>query len=137
MPTKIFVNLPVRDLGKSKEFFSKIGFSFNPQFTNDKAACMIIGENIYAMLLTEEMFKTFTKKEISDAKKTTEVLLAVDAESREKVNEMVKKAVEAGGSLYRDAEDHGWMYECSFADLDGHQWEVLYMDESKAPQAMS
>jgi uncharacterized protein len=137
MPTKIFVNLPVRDLERSKEFFGKIGFTFNAQFTNDKAACMVIGENIYAMLLTEEMFKTFTKKEISDAKKTTEVLLAVDAESREKVNEMVTKAVEAGGSVYRDAEDHGWMYEHSFADLDGHQWEVLYMDESKAPQRMS
>lgn len=137
MATKIFVNLPVKDLERSKEFFSKIGFSFNPQFTNDKAACMVIGENIYAMLLIEEMFKTFTKKEISDAKRTTEVLLAVDAESKDKVNEMVRKAVEAGGSVYRDAEDHGWMYEHSFADLDGHQWEVLYMDESKAPQTMS
>jgi predicted lactoylglutathione lyase len=137
MATKIFVNLPVRDLERSKEFFSKIGFSFNPQFTNDKAACMVIGENIYAMLLVEEMFKTFTKKEISDAQKTTEVLLAVDADSRDKVNEMVRKAVEAGGSTYRNAEDHGWMYEHSFADLDGHQWEVLYMDESKMPERMS
>lgn len=137
MATKIFVNLPVRDLERSKEFFSKIGFSFNPQFTNDKAACMVIGENIYAMLLVEEMFKTFTKKEISDAQKTTEVLRAVDADSRDKVNEMVRKAVEAGGSTYRNAEDHGWMYEHSFADLDGHQWEVLYMDESKMPERMS
>jgi predicted lactoylglutathione lyase len=137
MATKIFVNLPVRDLERSKEFFSKIGFSFNPQFTNDKAACMVIGENIYAMLLVEEMFETFTKKEISDAQKTTEVLLAVDADSRDKVNEMVRKAVEAGGSTYRNAEDHGWMYEHSFADLDGHQWEVLYMDESKMPERMS
>jgi predicted lactoylglutathione lyase len=98
---------------------------------------MVIGENIYAMLLVEEMFKTFTKKEISDAQKTTEVLLAVDADSRDKVNEMVRKAVEAGGSTYRNAEDHGWMYEHSFADLDGHQWEVLYMDESKMPERMS
>ncbi len=130
MATKIFVNLPVKDLDKSKEFFTKLGFSFNPQFSDDKAACLVIGENIFAMLLTETFFKTFTKKEISNAKKSTEVLIALDAESREKVNEMVKKAEEAGGSVYRDPEDHGWMYGHSFADLDGHQWEVLWMDQN-------
>jgi uncharacterized protein len=134
MATQIFVNLPVKDLGKSKEFFAKLGFSFNPQFNDDKAACLIIGENIFAMLLTEPFFKTFTKKEIADAKKTTEALIAIDAESREKVDDIVKKAVEAGGSVYRDADDHGWMYGHSFADLDGHQWEILYMDKSAVPQ---
>lgn len=134
MATKIFVNLPVKDLNKSKEFFARLGFSFNEQFTDDKAACLVIGENIFAMLLREEFFKTFTKKESADAKKTTEALIAIDAESRQQVDDMVKKAAEAGGSIYRDAEDHGWMYGHSFADLDGHQWEVLYMDEAALPQ---
>ena len=134
MATKIFVNLPVRDLQRSIEFFSKLGFTFNPQFTDDKATCMIIGENIFAMLLVEERFKDFTRKPISDASKTTEVLIALDAESREKVDEIVKKAVEAGGSIYAESQDHGWMYGHSFADPDGHQWEILYMDESAIPQ---
>ena len=134
MATKIFVNLPVKDLNKSKEFFARLGFSFNEQFTDDKAACLVIGENIFAMLLREEFFKTFTKKEIADAKKTTEALIAIDAESRQQVDDMIKKAAEAGGSIYRDAEDHGWMYGHGFADLDGHQWEVLYMDEAALPQ---
>jgi predicted lactoylglutathione lyase len=134
MATKIFVNLPVKDLPKSKEFFGKLGFSFNPQFTDDKAACLVIGDNIFAMLLTEPFFKTFTKKDIVDASKGTEAIIALDAQSRQQVDEMVKKAVEAGGSIYRDAEDHGWMYGKSFADLDGHQWEILYMDETAIPK---
>lgn len=134
MPSKIFVNLPVKDLNKSKEFYTALGFSINPQFTDEKAACIVISESIYAMLLTEPFFKTFTPKQIADAQQTTEVLLALDAESREKVDEMVRKAVAAGGSIYRDSEDHGWMYGHSFADPDGHQWEVLYMDESAVPQ---
>ena len=134
MSKNIFVNLPVKDLSKSMEFFTKLGFKFNPQFTDDKAACMIIGENIYAMLLLEKFFKTFTKKEISNAKKSTEVLIAVDTESREKVDEMINKAVKAGGSIYNNPQDHGWMYGHSFADLDGHQWEVLYMDEDAIPK---
>jgi len=134
MSKNIFVNLPVKDLSKSMEFFTKLGFKFNPQFTDDKAACMIIGENIYAMLLLEKFFKTFTKKEISDAKKSTEVLIAIDTESREKVDEMINKAVKAGGSIYNKPQDHGWMYGHSFADLDGHQWEVLYMDEDAIPK---
>ncbi|MBD0377345.1 MAG: VOC family protein [Flavisolibacter sp.] len=134
MATKIFVNLPVKDLNKSIEFFTKLGFSFNPQFTDDQATCMIIGENIFAMLLVEERFKDFTKKEICDANKSTEVLIALDTDSREKVDELVRKAVEAGGSTYAEPQDHGWMYGHSFADLDGHQWEVLYMDESALPK---
>lgn len=135
MATKIFVNLPVKDLKRSIHFFTQLGFSFNPQFTDEQATCMVIGENIFAMLLVEERFKDFTKKPISDARKTTEVLLALDAESREAVDAMIKSAVKAGGSVYADPQDHGWMYGHSFADLDGHQWEILYMDEKAIPQA--
>jgi len=134
MATKIFVNLPVKNLDKSVAFFTRLGFSFNPQFTDEKATCMIIGENIFAMLLVEPFFKTFTKKEISDAHKSTEVLIALDAASREEVKDIVAKAVAAGGSVYMDAQDHGWMYQHSFA-VDGHQWEILYMDETAMPQA--
>lgn len=135
MATQIFVNLPVKDIDKSVAFFAKLGFTFNPQFTGEKAACMIIGENIYAMLLVEPFFRTFAKKEIVNAHKSTEVLIALDAASRDEVKEMVKKAIEAGGTSYMDPQDHGWMYQHSFADLDGHQWEILYKDESAIPQA--
>lgn len=135
MATKIFINLPVKDVARSIAFFHKLGFAFNPQFTDEKAACMIIGKNIYAMLLMDTFFKAFTKKEIADARKTTEVLLALDADSREEVKEMVRKAIEAGGSSYMSPQDHDWMYQHSFADLDGHQWEILYTDEGKVPPA--
>ncbi|HLO71299.1 MAG TPA: VOC family protein [Flavipsychrobacter sp.] len=135
MANQIFVNLPVADLQKSITFFSKIGFTFNPQFTDDKSTCMIIGPNIYAMLLVKERFKDFTKKEISDAHKTTEVLLAIDVPTRDAVDEMVRKAIEAGGTTYMEPQDHGWMYQHSFADLDGHQWEMIFMDESLLPKA--
>lgn len=134
MSSKIFVNLPVKDLQKSIGFFTKLGYQFNPQFTDETATCMIISEQIYAMLLTEKKFKEFTKKEIADAKKTTEVLIALDLDSKEKVDEMVRKAREAGGSIYAEPQDHGWMYTHSFADLDGHQWEYLYIDENAIPQ---
>ena len=103
------------------------------QFTNEEAACLMIGENIFAMLLIEKRFQDFTKKEIADATKTTEVLIAIDAESREQVTEMVEKAIAAGGSVYMEPVDHGWMYQHSFADLDGHQWEILFMDETLLP----
>ncbi|GAA4329615.1 VOC family protein [Flaviaesturariibacter amylovorans] len=135
MATKIFVNLPVRDLQKSIDFFTHLGFSFNPQFTNHEAACLVLGDNIYAMLLTHERFADFTKKKISDATQSTEVLLCLDAESREAVDTMVQRALEAGGSRYADPMDHGWMYAHSFADPDGHQWEIAFMDEA-ALQAM-
>jgi uncharacterized protein len=136
MTSKIFINLPVKDLKKSMTFFTHLGFSFNRQFTDEKAACLVINDgSIYAMLLTEPMFQTFTKKQIADATKTTEVLIGIDVESREKVDELVAKAVEAGGSVYITPADHGWMYQHSFADLDGHQWEVLYMDERLLPQS--
>jgi predicted lactoylglutathione lyase len=134
MASKIFINLAVKDLKKSIDFFATLGFSFNPQFTDEQATCMIIGENIFAMLVTEQRFKDFTKKEICNANKNTEVLLAMDAESKEKVDEMVKNAVDAGGSIYIEPQDHGWMYGHSFADLDGHQWEIFYMDESAIPK---
>ncbi len=134
MASKIFINLAVKDLKKSIDFFTTLGFSFNPQFTDEQATCMIIGENIFAMLVTEQRFKDFTKKEICNANKNTEVLLAMDAESKEKVDEMVKNAVYAGGTIYMEPQDHGWMYGHSFADLDGHQWEIFYMDESAIPK---
>lgn len=131
MVTKIFINLPVKDLKKSMDFFKSLGFEFNTQFTDEKAACMVMSEHIFAMLLTEPFFKTFTKKSIADAHKTTEVMLAVDAESKAAVDAMVASAVAAGGNVYMEPQDHGWMYQHSFADLDGHQWQILYMDESK------
>ncbi|MBL7745160.1 MAG: glyoxalase/bleomycin resistance/extradiol dioxygenase family protein [Chitinophagaceae bacterium] len=135
MASKIFVNLPVKDLQRSITFFTQLGFSFNPRFTDDKAACMVIADgSIYSMLITEEFFRTFTKKDLSDAKKNTEVLIAIDAESRKDVDDMIKKALVAGGVTYMEPQDHGWMYGHSFADLDGHQWEVLYMDENGLPQ---
>lgn len=134
MVSKIFVNVAVKDVQKSIAFFKEIGFTFNPQFTDENAACMIIAENIFAMLVIEKRFKDFTKKEICDARKNTEVLLALDVESREKVDEIIQKAVNAGGSIYMEAQDYGWMYSHNFEDLDGHQWEIFYMDESAIPK---
>lgn len=126
----IFVNLPVKDLEKTKDFFSKIGFEFNEQFTDKNAACLVIGDNIFAMLLTEDYFKTFTKKDLSNAANTTEVILALSAESREQVDDIVNAALAAGGSPSNDPVDHGFMYGWSFQDPDGHLWEVMYMDQS-------
>ena len=136
MGIKIFVNLPVKDLNKSKEFFAKLGFTFNPQFTDQNAACMVISEDNYAMLLVEPFFKTFTKKEIVDAKKSTEVLVALSVESKEKVDEMLSKALASGAKEAREPQDHGFMYGRSLEDLDGHIWEIFYMDESKIPEEM-
>ncbi|MBT2763976.1 VOC family protein [Paenibacillus sp. ISL-20] len=127
----IFVNLPVKDLERTKDFFSKIGFEFNAQFTDKNAACLVIGDNIFAMLLTEDYFKTFTKKDLSNATNTTEVILALSAESREQVDEIVNAALSAGGSPSNDPVDHGFMYGWSFQDPDGHLWEVMYMDQSQ------
>jgi uncharacterized protein len=129
MTTKIFVNLPVRDLNKTVEFFTKLGFKVNPQFSNENATCMIVAEDIFVMLLIEKFFKTFTKKEISDTTQNTEVILALSAESREKVDKMINKALEAGGRESRELQDHGWMYGRSFEDINGHLWEIIYMDE--------
>jgi hypothetical protein len=134
--TQIFVNLPVKNLGKTIAFFTKLGFTFNPHFTDKKAACMIIGKNIFAMLLVEKFFKMFTKKKIANTKKTTEVLLALSVESRKKVDELMRKAIKAGGKEPRKPEDHGWMYGRDFEDLDGHIWEVFTMDMRKMPKEM-
>ena len=128
--TKIFVNLPVKDLNKTIDFFTELGFKFNPQFTDENATCMIVGEDIFIMLLVEKFFKTFTKKEISDTSKNTEVIVALSVESREKVDHMMNKAMRAGGRESRQPQDHGWVYGRGFEDIDGHLWEIIYMDES-------
>jgi uncharacterized protein len=130
MTTKIFVNLPVKDLNKAKEFFTKLDFKFNPQFTDENAACMIVGENIFVMLLVEKFFKIFTKKEICDTTKNTEAIVALSADSKEKVDETINKAIESGGIESREPQDHGWMYGRSFEDIDRHIWEIIYMDEN-------
>jgi predicted lactoylglutathione lyase len=135
MATQIYVNLPVKNLDKSVAFFTQLGFKFNPQFTDENATCMIVGENIYVMLLVENYFKTFTPKAISDAKKSTEVLLCLSCESRAEVDAQVAKAVAAGGSTPTKAQDHGFMYQHGFEDLDGHLWELAYMDMSAFPQS--
>jgi predicted lactoylglutathione lyase len=133
---QIFVNLAVKDLDKSVAFFSKLGFSFNPEFTDSNATCMIIGENIYAMLLVEPFFQSFlASKTVSDAHKTTEVLLALSADHRTEVDALMEKALSAGAREPRPAQDHGWMYARSFEDLDGHIWETFYMDETQKPKA--
>ena len=130
MKTKIFVNLPVKNLNKTIEFFTKLGFKFNPQFNDENATCMIVGDDIFVMLLVEKFFKTFTKKEISDTSKNTEVIVALSVEGRENVDQMINKAIEYGGKESREPQDHGWMYGRSFEDIDGHLWEIIYMDES-------
>jgi predicted lactoylglutathione lyase len=127
--TKIFVNLPVKDLNKTIEFFTKLGFKFNPQFTDKNATCMIVGEDIFVMLLVEKFFQTFTKKQICDTSKNTEVIVALSVEGREKVDKMINKAIESGGMESREPQDNGWMYGRSFEDINGHLWEIIYMDE--------
>lgn len=134
MVKQIFVNLPVSNLEATMEFFGKLGFTFNEQFTDENAACMVIGENLYTMLLTEAFFQTFIIKEIADTTKVTEVLNALSVESREEVDEMMAKALEAGANEPREPQDQGFMYSRAFEDLDGHIWEVFYMDMSQAPQ---
>ncbi len=128
MTTKIFVNLAVKDLDRSKAFFAKLGYKFNPQFTDATAASMVISEDIYAMLLTEAKFKEFTRKEIADASKTTEVLTCLSEDSRAKVDGIVDIALKSGATEAGEPMDHGFMYSRSFNDLDGHIWEYLWMD---------
>jgi len=134
MATKIFVNLPVKNLQKSIDFFTRLGFSFNPQFTDETATCMIVSDDIFVMLLTHEKFKTFTPKEICDSSTSTEVLVALSSEGRENVDETVRKAVAAGGSTYNEPQDHGFMYGHGFQDPDGHIWEVIYMEPTAIKQ---
>jgi predicted lactoylglutathione lyase len=125
---KLFVNLAVRDLGRSMDFFRKLGFAFNPQFTDEKAACMVVSEEAFVMLLTEGFFRTFTKKEICNTQAQSEGLFALSCASRGEVDELVKTALAAGGKPAMDPLDHGFMYGWSFYDPDGHHWEVLWMD---------
>lgn len=132
MSTQIFVNLPVKDLRRSTDFFTALGFSFDPQFSDDNAGCLVISEGIYAMLLVEPFFKSFTKKEIVDATKGTEAIMGLGVESRERVDDIVDKALASGGSPANDTSDEGFMYGRSFQDPDGHLWEVIYMDLSAA-----
>ena len=135
--TKIFVNLPVKDLKKTMDFFSRLGFEFNPVFTDENAACMVISEDIYAMLLVEKFFKSFIPdKQICDARSSAEALVALSTGSREQVDELTRKAVAAGGSEYRQAQDYGWMYGRAFQDIDGHIWEIFYTDMSAMPEEM-
>ena len=129
MHKQIFVNLPVADLQKSITFFKNLGFEFNPQFTNEQGAGMVISESIYAMLLARDFFQTFTAKTIADARKTTEVLVCLSCESRSEVDALVAKAVAAGGTAPRTPLDHGFMYAHGFEDIDGHIWELVHMVE--------
>lgn len=133
MSTQIFVNLPVKNLPQSVAFFTALGFSFNPQFTDETGTCMVVSDSIFVMLLTHEKFKIFTPKPIADATQSTEVLLCLSAKNREEVDDTVRKAVAAGGSTYSAPQDHGFMYAHGFQDLDGHIWEFAYMDLSAFP----
>lgn len=133
MPTQMYVSLPVRDLGKTVAFFTALGFKFNAQFSNEKASCMIIQEGAsYVMLMAESFFKTFTPKPVPDTKTNAGVLISLSQGSREEVDAMVKKAVAAGGSTLNNPQDHGFMYEHDFEDLDGHLWGVMWMNPLKA-----
>ncbi|MCX4525764.1 MULTISPECIES: VOC family protein [unclassified Streptomyces] len=128
MPTMIFVNLPVKDIEATKAFWGKLGYSFNPQFSDESTGCLVISDTIFAMLMTEARFKDFATKEVADAGKTTEVMLALSAESREQVDEVVGAALAAGATEPRPAQDLGFMYGRAFEDLEGHVWEYVWMD---------
>jgi predicted lactoylglutathione lyase len=131
MPDRmIFVNLAVADLQRSVDFFTKLGFSFNPQFTDENATAMIVNDQATVMLLKHDFFKTFTKKPIADSGAQTEAIIALSAESREEVDQLVEKALASGGKPSNDAQDLGFMYQHSFQDPDGHLWEVAWMDPS-------
>ena len=127
MARQIFVNLPVRDLERSKAFFSRLGFGFNAQFTDDNAACMIVEDSISVMLLAEPFFKTFTAKAVADARNSTEVLVCLSCGSKDEVDGLVAKASAGGGKPVREPQDHGFMYQHAFEDPDGHIWELVHM----------
>ena len=133
MSRQIFVNLPIKNMEKSQAFFRALGFEFNPQFTNDSGACMVVSDEAFVMLLGTEFFKGFTKREICDTRTHTECLIAISCESRAQVDEMVRTAVANGGSHAVDPNDMGFMYNWSFYDLDGHHWEVRWMDPAAMP----
>ena len=127
MHSQIFVNLPIADMAKSQAFFKALGYSFNPDFTNEKGAALVLGDNLFAMLLVHDFFKTFTGKPLVDANKSTEVIVCLACDSREHVDTLVAKAVAAGGKAPRQPLDHGFMYGHGFEDLDGHIWELVHM----------
>ncbi|MCC5806009.1 MAG: VOC family protein [Opitutales bacterium] len=133
MPHKIFVNLPVENLERSIDFFTRLGFAFDPRFTDRNAACMVIGENMFAMLLVEDFFRGFTGKEVCNTARCNEVLVALAFDSRDEVNDIVDKAWNHGGTVPNEPTDHGWMYQWAFLDPDGHRWEPIFIDESAVP----
>ena len=134
MSRKIFVNLPIKNMENSQAFFKSLDFSFDPNFTNEQGACLVISENHnYVMLLVEPFFRTFTQKSIADSSKTTEVLVCLSCESRAEVDEMVRKAIAAGGKSPNAPQDHGFMYGHGFEDLDGHIWELMWIDPTAVP----
>ena len=135
MASQIFVNLPIQDLTATNSFFAALGFEFNPMFSNEVATCMLINEHAFVMLLTTPFFGTFTPKPISLGNESTEVIMGISVETREKVNEMAEKAISLGGTEARDPQDHGFMFTRSFHDLDGHIWEVFWMDPNGIPEA--
>jgi hypothetical protein len=134
MTKDMWINLPVKDVAKSRAFFAALGFTFNDKHGIDPT-CMLIGtKKVVVMLFSEEMFKGFTRIGLSDTRQSSEVLFSIDAESREEVDELAHKAKEAGGNVFaQPGESQGWLYGCGFADLDGHRWNVLYMDMAKMP----
>jgi uncharacterized protein len=127
MHKQIFVNLPVANLALSQAFFKKLGYEFNPQFSNEKGACLVLGENLFAMLLTRDFFQTFTDKAVADAHHSSQVVLCLDCESRAALDALMAKAVAAGAKTPRAPLDHGFVYVASFEDLDGHAWELMHM----------
>ena len=135
MHAQIFVNLPIQNMARSRTFFEALGYRFNPEFSNDQGACLVLGENLFAMLLVEPFFAGFTRKPVADARQATEVLLAIAVDSRQAVEALVARAVAAGAATPMPPKDMGFMYQHGFEDLDGHQWEVFHMDESQFPGA--
>lgn len=135
MHKQIFVNIAISDMQKSQDFFKKLGFTFNPDFTNEQGACMVISDDIYAMLLTRDFFQGFTGKPLVNAKEATEVLICLSCESRAEVDDLVARARAAGGAVPREPQDHGFMYAHGFEDLDGHIWELVYMEPEEAAGA--
>ena len=130
MATQIFVNLPVKQLDRAVQFFTHLGYTFNPQFTDENATCMIVADNIYVMLLVEEFFKSFTHKAVADTQRSAEVIVCLSADSRAQVDELVAKAVAAGATTPSPAKDLGFMYQHGFQDLDGHLWELVHMQSA-------
>jgi predicted lactoylglutathione lyase len=134
MPKKVIINLPVKNLDKSKAFFSSLGLAINPQLTDENATCFVINDQTFVALLSEPHFKAITSKDVAEGSTAKEVLLAIGAETREEVDELVNNAVSAGGSELGEPQDHGWIYGRTFADLDGHQWNIFYMNASEMPK---